>query len=296
MNPTPTNPGDRPAGTSARSNRQHFKLILQEEGTFAERWAMRVRLPQLRALAILTALTIVGITYALVALTPLRESVVPGYLSTETRNLQTDAWRTADSLASVLAVQSQYLDNLRSIMTGDLPPGAWMSATETPAEAASTPSTTPSTSSAALDGLKERVEEEDAFAIGLSGGLDNSGLWLSPVEGRVSSGWDPAIGHWGVDLVAPANSPVKAVGAGTVIFAGFTSGGGHTVMVQHPGDKMSVYMHNSRVEVHPGDRVEPGELLAFIGNSGDHSTGPHLHFEWWESGAAIDPALRISLQ
>ena len=80
---------------------------------------MRVRLPQLRALAILSALTIVGLTYALVALTPLREAVVPGYLSTETRNLQTDAWRTADSLAAVLAVQSQYLDNLRAIMTGD---------------------------------------------------------------------------------------------------------------------------------------------------------------------------------
>lgn len=256
---------------------------------------MRVRLPQLRALAILSALTIVGLTYALVALTPLREAVVPGYLSTETRNLQTDAWRTADSLAAVLAVQSQYLDNLRAIMTGDLPAGALMSATETPADTPPVSSSASSTSGAALDDLKERVEEEDAFAIGLSGGLDDSGLWMSPVEGRVSSGWDPAIGHWGVDLVAPANSPVKAVGAGTVIFAGFTSGGGHTVMVQHPGDKMSVYMHNSRVEVQSGDRVEQGELLAFIGNSGDHSTGPHLHFEWWENGAAIDPALRISL-
>jgi len=67
-------------------------------------------------------------------------------------------------------------------------------------------------------------------------------------------------------------------------------------MVQHPGDRVSVYMHNSRLEVQSGDRVEQGELLAFIGNSGDHSSGPHLHFEWWESGTAIDPQLRMSLK
>ena len=66
----------------------------------------------------------------------------------------------------------------------------------------------------------------------------------------------PLVGHWGVDLVAPANSPVKAVGPGTVIFAGFTAGGGHTVIIQHSDDRLSVYMHNSRLDVTTGDRVE----------------------------------------
>ena len=272
-----------------------FRLILQEEGTFAERWAMRVRPGQIRGLAALSVLIVAGLTYALVALTPLKEVAVPGYLSTESRAMQEQALQTADSLSAVLAMQGRYIDNLRAVLMGELPAGA----IETLADVGPTNSDSPPTlspqSGEALEGLRNRVEAEDAFAIGSPGSLDESGLWIPPVDGRVSSGWDPGVSHWGVDLVAPENSPVKAVGDGTVIFAGFTAGGGHTVLIQHSGDRISVYMHNSRVEVASGDRVRQGEMVAVIGDSGDHSTGPHLHFEWWESGVAIDPQLRISL-
>ena len=209
--------------------------------------------------------------------------------------MQEQALQTADSLSTALAMQGRYIDNLRAVLMGELPAGAL----ETLADVGPTNSDSPPTlspqSGEALEGLRNRVQAEDAFAIGSPGSLDESGLWIPPVDGRVSSGWDPGVSHWGVDLVAPENSPVKAVGDGTVIFAGFTAGGGHTVLIQHSGDRISVYMHNSRVEVASGDRVRQGEMVAVIGDSGDHSTGPHLHFEWWESGVAIDPQLRISL-
>ena len=287
---TPTPP------KGSASSKQKFRLILQEEGTFAERWAMRVQPGQIRALAALSIALVAAITYALVALTPLKEAVVPGYLSTETREMQQQAMTTADSLSQVLAMQGRYIQNLRAVLMGDLPAGALGAMTDIP-----TPNDVPAPtlgpqSGAALEGLKTRVEEEDAFAIGSPGSLDESGLWIPPVEGRVSAGWNPGLDHWGVDIVAPEDSPVKAVGDGTVIFAGFTTGGGHTLLVQHPGDRVSVYMHNSRLEVGSGDRVRQGEMVAVIGNSGDHSSGPHLHFEWWESGVAIDPQLRISLR
>lgn len=287
---TPTPP------KGSASAKQKFRLILQEEGTFAERWAMRVQPGQIRALAALSIALVAAITYALVALTPLKEAVVPGYLSTETREMQQEAMNTADSLSQVLAMQGRYIQNLKAVLMGDLPAGALGALTDTPTPNASSSSTLDPQSGVALEGLRTRVEEEDAFAIGSPGSLDESGLWIPPVEGRVSAGWDPGLDHWGVDIVAPEDSPVKAVGDGTVIFAGFTAGGGHTVLVQHPGDRVSVYMHNSRLEVQSGDRVRQGEMVAVIGNSGDHSTGPHLHFEWWESGVAIDPQLRISLR
>ena len=177
---------------------------------------------------------------------------------------------------------------------GELPAGALDAMTPIAPQSTDAPILSPQNGEALQD-LRSRVEEEDAFAIGSPGSLDESGLWIPPVEGRVSAAWDPGVDHWGVDIVAPENSPVKAVGDGTVVFAGFTAGGGHTVLVQHPGDRVSVYMHNSRLEVASGDRVRQGEMVAVIGNSGDHSSGPHLHFEWWESGTAIDPQLRISL-
>lgn len=287
-------PPTSPKG-SATSKRK-FRLILQEEGTFAERWAMRVQPNQIRALAALSIALVAAITYALVALTPLREAVVPGYLSTETRDMQEQAMETADSLAQALAIQGRYIQNLRAVLMGELPAGAMEPLTDIPPQNNAAAPTLDPQSGAALEGLRNRVEEEDAFAIGSPGSLDESGLWIPPVEGRISAGWDPGLDHWGVDIVAPEDSPVKAVGDGTVIFAGFTAGGGHTVLVQHPGDRVSVYMHNSRLEVQSGDRVRQGEMVAVIGNSGDHSTGPHLHFEWWESGVAIDPQLRISLR
>lgn len=282
----------------AQSNtaaKKRFKLILQEEGTFAERWSMRVQPNQLRALAMLSALVVAGITYVIIALTPLKEVVVPGYVASETRAMQADSWRVADSLSTIMDRQSRYLNNLRAILAGDLPADA-LAITPDMIEADPTGSgPIDTTSTAALDGLRERVEEEDAFAVNRPNALGESGLWMPPVEGTISSPWNPGIGHWGVDLVAPANTAVKAVGEGSVLFAGFTSGGGHTVMIQHDENRVSVYMHNSRTLVSTGDRVNQGEPVAIIGNTGDHSTGPHLHFEWWESGVAIDPALRIRL-
>ena len=285
---TPPPSGSRP------STGQKFRLILQEEGTFAERWALRVQPGQIRALAALSVLLVAAITYVLIALTPLREVVIPGYLSTETRAMQEQAMRTADSLSRALDVQGRYLHNLRAVLMGELPAGALDAMTPIAPQNTDAPTLSPQNGEALQD-LRSRVEEEDAFAIGSPGSLDESGLWIPPVEGRVSAAWDPGVDHWGVDIVAPENSPVKAVGDGTVVFAGFTAGGGHTVLVQHPGDRVSVYMHNSRLEVASGDRVRQGEMVAVIGNSGDHSSGPHLHFEWWESGTAIDPQLRISL-
>ena len=275
---------------------KRFKLILQEEGTFAEHWSMRVQPNQLRFLAALSILTVALITYALVALTPLKERVVPGYDASETRAMQADSWRAADSLSTILDRQSRYLDNLRAILSGDLPAGALTVTPDLAVPGADVAGELEAAPTAALDDLRERVEEEDAFAVDRPNALSESGLWMPPVEGTISSEWNPGIGHWGVDLVAPENTPVKAVGDGTVVFAGFTSGGGHTVMVQHQRNRVSVYMHNSRTLVTSGDRVKQGEPIAIIGNTGDHSSGPHLHFEWWESGAAINPALRIRLQ
>ena len=282
------------APQSEPSPPRRFKLILQEEGTFAEQWSMRVSPNQLRLLAAFSVLVVAALTYALLALTPLKEHVVPGYVASETRAMQADSWRITDSLSTIVERQSQYLENLRAILSGDLPAAALTVVPDPLRPAERDRVEAPPT--AALDELRERVEKEDAFAVNRPNALTESGLWMPPVEGLVSSPWSPGIGHWGVDLVAPANTPVKAVGDGTVLYSGFTSGGGHTVMIQHQENRVSVYMHNSRTLVTTGESVNQGEPVAIIGNTGDHSSGPHLHFEWWEGGVALDPALRIRLQ
>jgi len=273
--------------------RNNYRLILQEEVTFEEKWALRVKPGQLRWLALASIIAIIGLTYTIVALTPVREWVVPGYLSTKTRKMQVKAWQMTDSLSRELDRQQRYIENMMALLDGRGVPNEFQSATPTEDEGSRSniePKQSPS-----LDQLRNDVAEEDAFSIGRQGGLQEAGIWLSPVDGRVSAPWDPATGHWGVDLVAPENSPVKAAGRGTVIFSGFTAGGGHTVILQHEGSRLTTYMHNSRIDVKTGDQIQAGDVIAIIGNSGDHSTGPHLHFEWWENGVPIDPTLRINL-
>jgi len=284
-------PKKKPQRTPKPKNR--YRLILQEEGTFEEKWALRVKPGLSRCLALGSVLAIIALTYVTVAYTPMREWAVPGYTSSETKRMQAEAWRLTDSLSRELDVQSRYLKNMLAVLEGRVPQPDFSTESLTAAEDSG--ANTDALRNRSLEQLRHRVSEEDAFAVGEPGGLADAGIWMSPVDGRVSDAWNPSLGHWGVDLVAPANSPVKSVGPGTVIFAGFTAGGGHTVIIQHSDDRLSVYMHNSRLDVTTGDRVNSGDVVAIIGNSGDHSTGPHLHFEWWESGSPVDPALRISL-
>jgi murein DD-endopeptidase MepM/ murein hydrolase activator NlpD len=109
------------------------------------------------------------------------------------------------------------------------------------------------------------------------------------LQGEVSSQFDPAIGHYGVDFVAPIGSVIHAVDDGAVTLASYTSDGGYVISIQHPGSRTSVYKHNKSLLVEVGDRVQVGDPIAILGGTGTHSTGPHSHFEWWVDGQPLDP-------
>jgi lipoprotein NlpD len=139
--------------------------------------------------------------------------------------------------------------------------------------------------------LRERVEDEDRFALqrAQSNERASKSIPFAPLQGEISSEFDPAIGHFGVDFVAPVGSVIHAVDDGTVMLASYTSDGGYVVNIQHPGNRISVYKHNQSLLVEAGDRVQAGDPIAVLGGTGTHSTGPHSHFEWWVDGTALDP-------
>ncbi|USI74273.1 M23 family metallopeptidase [Sphingomonas morindae] len=117
-----------------------------------------------------------------------------------------------------------------------------------------------------------------------------------PVAGQLSSGFGmrlhPILGysrmHQGVDLAAPAGTPVVAAEDGQVGFAGWHGGHGNYVQIRHDPALVSGYGHLSRILVRPGERVRQGMLIGYVGSTG-LSTGPHLHFELFRDGVAIDP-------
>ncbi|MFY0687708.1 MAG: M23 family metallopeptidase [Cyclobacteriaceae bacterium] len=112
---------------------------------------------------------------------------------------------------------------------------------------------------------------------------------INPVSGIVSDGFDQRAEHFGVDVVSKENEPIKCVADGVVIFSSWTLDAGYVVAVQHKGNLISVYKHNSEILKNVGSFVSTGEIIAVIGNTGELTSGPHLHFELWHRGNPVNP-------
>jgi len=110
----------------------------------------------------------------------------------------------------------------------------------------------------------------------------------APVTGFISQEYKPGV-HNGIDIVAPEGTPIVAAGSGTVLFSGWTMDGGNTIIIGHGNGYYSYYKHNLRNLVYDNQQVESGEVIAYLGNSGQKSFGPHLHFEIWKDGHPINP-------
>ncbi len=272
-----------------RRLRRKFRLSLLREASYEEIFS--ILLTPLNVILILIGFAIVvGVfSYAVTALTPLREYIVPGYIDEQHRKDALQARMLADSLRYEIELQDRYLETLRTILSGGVPSDS-ARALQGPLN----PQDLEFSLSIEDSLMRARVEEEDRFVlrVGPSGKVETRtarGLLFKPVEGSVSALFDAENGHYGIDLVAPANSVIKAVSGGTVILSSFTADGGNVIAIQHDANLISVYKHNSALFKTVGEQVRVGESIAIIGNTGDHSDGPHLHFELWKRGVPVDP-------
>ena len=114
-------------------------------------------------------------------------------------------------------------------------------------------------------------------------------FFYSPITGFVSDQYDVKTGHMGVDVVAKVNEPIKCIADGTVIFSSWTQDSGYVIVVQHRGNLISTYKHNAQLLKKVGTFVNGGEIIAIVGNSGELTNGPHLHFELWYNGNSLNP-------
>ena len=228
--------------------------------------------------------------YSIIAFTPVR-TFIPGYPDARSKRAAIQNAITIDSLENVIFRWELYSENLRRAVEGEEPVKidslikAKNAATELDMEAIVRQDSL----------LREQVKEEEKF--GISGrtqrDLPIEGLhFFTPVTGVISQGYDPAI-HPYIDIAAPEGSVVKATLDGTVIFAGWSDEAGHTIQIQHEGDIVSIYKHNEKLLKKAGDKVTAGSPIALVGNTGELTTGDHLHFELWHKGQTVDPTLYI---
>lgn len=238
---------------------------------------------------------VIGITYFAIAHTPLREWVVPGYVAESTREDMRETRILADSLAQLLARQEMSLTALRHSLAGDSAAMAFLQGASDPAEhVLPDPVSLSTLETGAGEGemaLRTQIELEDRFALQRksSDGNASIGFPYLPLVGGISSAMDVGIGHLGIDLVAPEGSAIQAVDDGSVLFSSYTVETGYTLLIQHRGERVSVYKHCASLLKRQGDLVSGGEAVALMGNTGELTTGPHLHFEWWVRGRPLDP-------
>lgn len=241
------------------------------------------------------AVALVVVTVSLVVFTPVRQ-YIPGYGTNEIRQR---AVRNAVKLAQLedsLDVQNAYILQLRTLMTGgDL---------DTSSVSVTMPDFLDNRPALLTEGRPEDPfsgDERVGVAMPMPtvvadlGGLGQryfEGVDLTvfpPVEGFVTRPIDSRIDHFGVDVAVPEGTTIRSVGDGYVVFADWTHEGGYALAIQHAKGYLSVYKHNQRLLKRAGDRVRSLEPIARSGNTGEVTTGPHLHFELWQNGLAQDP-------
>jgi len=273
--------------------RNKYRLVIMNDETLEER--LTFRLSRLNVFVVLGTLTIILIilTSLLIAFTPLRE-YIPGYTNVGLQKKLYELQIKTDSIEKSLEKRDLFIQNMKDVMNGkDL-------STDVPL----TKDTLHK-----YNNIKLKKSPEDSL---LRAEVENQGkynlyrfensenvrqknasigkvLFFVPLKGVITNEFNPSQNHYGVDIVSKQNEAIKCVLDGTVILSNWTLETGYTIAIQHQQNIVSVYKHNSALLKKEGEFVKAGDPIAIVGQTGELTTGPHLHFELWSDGNPVNP-------
>lgn len=282
--------------------RTTYRLVFLNETTFEERFSFRLTRMHVITTLLSLAIIFIVLTFFIIAYTPLK-LYIPGYPDMHQRNQLYQMNKTIDSLMLDVKKKNEFFANFKRIVENeDLP--------DSKAKVAVSPikhydSITDHKSK--QDSLfRVEFENQAQFSIYLpekeqpnifsSSVLIQNQNFFKPMDGIITARFEPAEKHYGIDIVAAHNEAVKSVLDGTVVMASWTLETGYVMMVQHGGNLISVYKHCASLLKQEGDVVKAGDPIAIAGNSGEETTGPHLHFELWYNGNPVNPTNYIDFQ
>ena len=270
--------------------KNRYRLVVMNDDTFEERFSLRLTPLGLFILIGSVSIFMTTLVISLVAFTPLRQ-YIPGYGSeAQEKGQLIDLTMRADTLERTLNDKLSYIDNLKHVINGDMRGDSSLNRPNSKDQYKNVKFKKSIEDSI----LRSQIESRDKYSIAFQDKKDlNKGIssffFFTPVKGLVTNSFDEKGEHFGIDIAAPENEAIKATLDGTVIFTGWSAETGYVIQVQHTNNLISVYKHNSALMKKMGQYVKAGEVLAIIGNSGEQTTGTHLHFELWYNGKAIDP-------
>ncbi|MGB0522711.1 MAG: M23 family metallopeptidase [Flammeovirgaceae bacterium] len=267
-----------------------YLLIIRDEESFAEKRTFAFTPAKLIVILVVTGLVIVTLSFFAIT-TLLAKWVDPQYQALQTKIQLSALENKIDSLNHLTTTHAMHQENIRKIINGEIDLNEWG------ADSVKTKKST--IDSATISGMgpidsvfRKEFEDTDYDVLTLRNNTKETLQQLHffpPVRGIITAPFDVKKRHFGTDVVAKKNEPIKCTADGTVIMADFMNDGGYVIAVQHKNQLISFYKHNSALLKKVGDVVKAGDLVAIIGNSGEQTDGPHLHFELWHKGNPVDP-------
>ncbi len=267
-----------------------YRLTISNEATFDE--VLSIRLSRLNVFTVtgLFSILLIVLVTLFIAFTPLRE-YIPGYPDGEMRrNIESNAI-LVDSLISELDKRDRFFQGVRNVIAGN----DFDNVVQNEADSIVDPKYKDlSFSTSSNDSLfRKEHEEDEKFNLSLGNSGKAQGLasvhFFAPINGMVSNHYDSKLEHFGTDVVGGMNERISSILDGTVIFSEWTLNTGYVIQIQHTNNLLSIYKHNSELLKKAGEHVKAGEAIALLGNSGELTSGPHLHFELWHNGRPLNP-------
>lgn len=278
-----------------RKLRNKYRLVIMNDETLEERTSLRLSYLNVFVFFGTIIISLITFTIYIIAFTPLRE-YIPGYSDISMRRKMVALTLQTDSLQQQLMARDIYFQNLRDVIDGK----AGKAISVKPDSLQVRYDTIQRLNRSIEDSLlRIEIESQDQYnlALGSSKSISSSissFYFFTPLKGTITSEYEPKKKHFGIDIVSSPNEAIKSTLDGTVVIADWTSETGYVIGIQHGNNLFSMYKHNSALLKSVGDYVKAGEVIAIIGNSGEYTTGPHLHFELWYNGTAVNPVDYIS--
>jgi len=284
------------AAKKTLSNRltNRYLLIIRNEENFAEKTTLSFTYS--KVILILFAVFLVIFTLSIYLVTGvLEEWLDPRHAQLESEREVVKLTMAIDSMELEMRQQDLYTENVRRIFSGNDDIYAEVEDRQLTEDQIAQNNVANNNPQAIDRQFKKEFEKESQGRSINSYRSDAEALQevflFNPLgkDGIVISKFDPKINHFGLDVLAKKDEPIKAAGDGTVIFSDWTLDSGYVIAVQHKSNLISVYKHNSEKLKEVGNFVSQGEIISIIGNTGELTTGPHLHFELWYNGSPVDP-------
>jgi len=281
--------------TKNTSLRNRYRFVVLNDETFEEKFALSLTKRNAFVFFSTMAVILIALTSVAIIYTPLKY-FIPGFGNYNYRSQILQLEFKADSLERTVAARQVWLQNMDNVMSGNID-------TTVPPQPTSTVNKADinlKQASEAEKDLRKQIEEEESFSLSYNASSINEELeelkqihFIAPVNGFITEDYATDIEHFGIDIVCPKDEPIKVVLDGTVISTGFTVETGYVIAVQHKDNLLSFYKHCSVVLKKSGSFVRAGEVIGMIGNTGEQSSGPHLHFELWKNGKPVNPRTLI---